>query len=271
MAETKKVNIMPRPKAWDDINNPPLTAAVTALNPLEVYLATSFRSPYAYLAMDRYAELEKKYHVKVHVRYVYPVAIRDPGMFDKATDYRYRYDPMDMEREARFHGIPFYMDMTSPEGQKKWIDPVVSSGPTGIEPKKKQIHIYRLYRISTLIQTEHSEKSLEWAQQIFRKIYDGTASMTWPDEIPGILTGLGLDAKALEKKAEEKEAKYLAIVEKNQKWAHAQGHGGVPCGIFRGEPFWGQDRIQELVWRLKQNGLSSREPGSLDAKADFSR
>jgi hypothetical protein len=40
------VNIMSRPKAWDDIETP-LTANVSAKDPLEVYLCTSFRSPFA--------------------------------------------------------------------------------------------------------------------------------------------------------------------------------------------------------------------------------
>ena len=50
------VKVMPRPKAWDDIHKP-LTASVTATDPLDVYLCTSYRTPYAYVGLDRYAEL----------------------------------------------------------------------------------------------------------------------------------------------------------------------------------------------------------------------
>jgi 2-hydroxychromene-2-carboxylate isomerase len=99
---------------------------------------------------------------------------------------------------------------------------------------------------------------------MFRKIYDGTASTTWPDDIPKVLTSLGLDAKAIQKKAKDNEAKYLAVVEKNQEWCHASGHGGVPNAVFRGEPFWGQDRIDTLVWRLKKNGLTERQKPELN-------
>jgi 2-hydroxychromene-2-carboxylate isomerase len=247
------VKIMPRPKAWDDIHKP-LTASVTATDPLDVYLCTSYRSPFAYVGMDRYAELENQYNVKIHVRYVYPIAIRDPSFFAKASDYRYLYDPHDMEREARFHGIPYHVDTSG----KTWTDPVVTKNVIEVAPRDEQLYIYRLYRISTLLQEEHPDKSLEWATRIFRKIYDGTASTTWPDDIPKVLTAIGLDAKAIEKKAKKNEAKYLAVVEKNQEWCHASGHGGVPNAVFRGEPFWGQDRIDRLVWRMKQNGLSER-------------
>jgi hypothetical protein len=27
---------------------------------------------------------------------------------------------------------------------------------------------------------------------------------------------------------------------------------------FRGEPFFGQDRIRHLIWRMKQHGLQER-------------
>ena len=30
--------------------------------------------------------------------------------------------------------------------------------------------------------------------------------------------------------------------------------------VFAGEPFFGQDRFDQLLWRLKQNGLEERKP-----------
>jgi 2-hydroxychromene-2-carboxylate isomerase len=257
--EKKMVNagikVMPRPKAWDDINKP-LTASVTAANPLEVTICTSYRSPFAYLGMDRYAALEQDYNAKVDVKYVFPIAIRDPSFFEKASDYRYLYDPMDMERIAKRRGIPYHVDFSG----KTWRDPIVVGGNlVEIAPKEDQIYIYPLYAVSTLMQTEHPDKNLAFAQRMFRKIYDGTASMTWPDEMDDVLDELGLDGKAIVKKAKQNEDKYIAIVDKNQEWCHASGHGGVPNAVFRGEPFWGQDRIEALVWRMKQNGLTYRE------------
>jgi 2-hydroxychromene-2-carboxylate isomerase len=108
------------------------------------------------------------------------------------------------------------------------------------------------------MQTEHPEQNTAFAQRMFRKIYDGTSSLTWPDEMDDVLDELGLDGKAIVKKAKKNEDKYIAIVDKNQEWCHASGHGGVPNAVFRGEPFWGQDRIEALIWRLNQNGLTRR-------------
>jgi len=32
----------------------------------------------------------------------------------------------------------------------------------------------------------------------------------------------------------------------------------VPTMVFEGEPFFGQDRLDLLVWRLEQHGLARR-------------
>ncbi|MAF84736.1 MAG: hypothetical protein QGH93_05420 [Gammaproteobacteria bacterium] len=33
------------------------------------------------------------------------------------------------------------------------------------------------------------------------------------------------------------------------------GHWEVPTLVFRSEPFFGQDRLEDLKWRLAQQGL----------------
>jgi len=38
----------------------------------------------------------------------------------------------------------------------------------------------------------------------------------------------------------------------------AAGHWGVPTCAFEGEPFFGQDRLDVLMWRLRQSGLQRR-------------
>ena len=62
-----------------------------------------------------------------------------------------------------------------------------------------------------------------------------------------------LDAQALAE-AERIEAAIQA--------SHARmdqvGHWGVPTFVFENEPFFGQDRIDTLIWRLEQHGLTER-------------
>jgi len=50
----------------------------------------------------------------------------------------------------------------------------------------------------------------------------------------------------------------LEIVEANEAALDAAGHWGVPTMVFEGEPFFGQDRIDTLRWRLGQKEVPRR-------------
>lgn len=252
--EIPKVKIMDRPKCWDDIRKP-LTANVTESEPLVVDLHTSFRSGYCYLASEMYAKLEEDYNVKVNVKFIRPVLMRDPSMFYKSTDYRYLYDPMDMGRQAQFLELPWrgYMvpDICKTAGN------IVTPAPN-----EEQGLFFKVYSISALIQTEHPDCTMAWSRVMFRNMYGGIDD--WQDRIPDILTKLGLDANAVIKKAADNEEHYFKIIEQNEADNHTSGHGGVPNGVHRGEPFWGHDRFDTLVWRLKQNGMTKRYPKMIE-------
>ncbi len=49
-----------------------------------------------------------------------------------------------------------------------------------------------------------------------------------------------------------------AIMEANQKAQREAGHYGVPLMAFNGEPFFGQDRFEQLKWRLLNAGAQPR-------------
>jgi len=44
----------------------------------------------------------------------------------------------------------------------------------------------------------------------------------------------------------------------NQSGMAATGHGGVPLMVFQNEPFFGGDRFDQFLWRLRQSGLTKR-------------
>jgi 2-hydroxychromene-2-carboxylate isomerase len=50
-------------------------------------------------------------------------------------------------------------------------------------------------------------------------------------------------------------ASHRAAVEENQDALAKSGHWGVPTFVFEGEPFFGEDRIDTLRWRLGRKGL----------------
>ena len=53
-------------------------------------------------------------------------------------------------------------------------------------------------------------------------------------------------------------ARYDGVIAGNQAALEAAGHWGVPTMVFEGEPFFGQDRIELLLWRLRQYGVERR-------------
>jgi 2-hydroxychromene-2-carboxylate isomerase len=53
-------------------------------------------------------------------------------------------------------------------------------------------------------------------------------------------------------------ARLEGVIERNQADHEAAGHWGVPTCAYEGEPFFGQDRLDVLLWRLKQAGLEER-------------
>jgi 2-hydroxychromene-2-carboxylate isomerase len=67
-----------------------------------------------------------------------------------------------------------------------------------------------------------------------------------------------LDLASLDDAVTAEPDRYEAVIEKNQQDHLAAGHWGVPTMVFEGEPFFGQDRIDVLKWRLEQRGLTRR-------------
>ncbi len=71
----------------------------------------------------------------------------------------------------------------------------------------------------------------------------------------------GLDLASMDAAIADPSSHRAAIEEKQQALA-AAGHWGVPTFVFEGEPFFGEDRIDTLRWRLAKNGLRRTAPGA---------
>ena len=48
------------------------------------------------------------------------------------------------------------------------------------------------------------------------------------------------------------------IIAASQEAQREGGHYGVPLMVYEGEPFFGQDRYDQLLWRMQANGLERR-------------
>jgi len=207
----------------------------------------SFRSPYSYLAMPRVRELAREYDVDVVVRPVLPIAVRIDGFFKNANPLWAPYLLRDVVRLAD------YLDMTIDWPQP---DPIVQDFTTG-EVSKEQPYIYRLTRLGTL--AAEQGRGVDFLYEVSRVIWDGTVrGWNEGEHLAAATARAGLDLQSLDEQAARDASRLDRVIEENQAALERAGHWGVPTMVFEGEPFFGQDRIDVLRWRLEQHGMQRR-------------
>jgi 2-hydroxychromene-2-carboxylate isomerase len=216
--------------------------------PLEIDVFWSFRSPWSYLATPRLAEWQRRYELRVRFRPVYPIAIRTPEFFERVHPLWFRYFMLDVHRVAEFLELPF-----------RWPkpDPIVQSFDGG-RPKTapEQPYIHRLTRVG--VAAEERGRGIEFAAEVARVIWGGTENWHEGSHLARAAERAGLDLAELDRTAQRESARLEAVIAQNEKDHAAAGHWGVPTCAFRGEPFFGQDRLDLLLWRLQQHGLRER-------------
>jgi 2-hydroxychromene-2-carboxylate isomerase len=207
-----------------------------------VDLFWSFRSPYSYLAMPGALQLQQDFDVEVRFRPVLPLAVRDPSFFSPDNVKRAKYIRIDWLRRAEMLGMP-----------RAWPspDPIVqdmqSYAISAVQP-----FIHRLTRLG--VEAEKRGRGIEFAREVSALLFGGTRDWHLGDYLALAAQRAGLDLAAMDA-AIAAPAAHVAAIEANQQALADAGHWGVPTFVFEGEPFFGEDRIDTLRWRLGQRGL----------------
>jgi 2-hydroxychromene-2-carboxylate isomerase len=89
-------------------------------------------------------------------------------------------------------------------------------------------------------------------------IWGGTKDWDQGDHLARAAQRAGSTSPSSTRRPQREVDRIERVIEQNQKDHEAAGHWGVPTCAFRGEPFFGQDRLDVLLWRLKKNGLAER-------------
>ena len=186
--------------------------------------------------------LPEIYDVDVNLRVVFPIAVRSPDvLFSKGNENRVRYILLDWERRAEILNMPH-----------KWPspDPIVMDYETmGISDD--QPHIYCLSYLG--VEAQRRGRGPEFAAEVSRVIFGGTPNWHEGNHLEKAAARAGLNLDILEQAIEGGD--HHSEVERNHELLDEAGHWGVPTLVFEGEPFFGQDRIATLRWRLDQHGL----------------
>ncbi len=194
----------------------------------EVKLYFDYKSPFAFLAAEPAFALPGNY--QVDVRWI-PFTLRIKGKGERSlySEWKARYSYLDARRWAnRRGGFPI-------RGPKKVYDttPALIGG---------------LY-------AQRAGVFREYTLQAYARFFDHRLELDLPDQIAALLAECG--ASAPDYRA------FLAgdgplLLDACIEEAHADHVFGVPLFFFRGEPFWGNDRIPLLEERLREAGLARR-------------
>jgi 2-hydroxychromene-2-carboxylate isomerase len=212
-----------------------------------VDLFFSFRSPFSYLALPKTMRMAADHDVTVNLRPVYPIAVRIPGFFKRANPQFARYVVLDSSRVAQRENIPFRFPRP---------DPIVQDMAT-LDIAEHQPYIHRLTRLGAAAQAEG--RALAFTEAISRVLWDGSVT-GWNegDHLAKAATAAGFDLAAMDAAIDADPDRYERIIADNEQAHAASGHWGVPTFVFENEPFFGQDRIDLLIWRMESRGLKRR-------------
>lgn len=207
----------------------------------------SFRSPYSYLLLPRVVDLVATHDVSCNVRIVYPIAVRQADFFQKVDPLWAFYLMKDTYRTADYLGMPYRWPLP---------DPVVMDPATRLYPAE-QPYIHRLSQLG--IAATEAGRGLPFIREVSHTIWSGTVD-NWHegDHLAEAAARAGLDLAVLDAAIAADPEHHRAAIEANQEAQRLAGHYGVPLMALDGEPFFGQDRFDQLVWRLTQKGLKAR-------------
>jgi 2-hydroxychromene-2-carboxylate isomerase len=190
----------------------------------EVKMYSDFKSPYAYLAFDPGMALPQRFAVTV--RWI-PFQLRLKGKGERSvySEYKVKYSYMDARRFAKPRGL--------------WI-----RGPL-------KIYDTTPAAIGGLFAERHG-RFLDYGRAAFKQFFLREFEADQREAVAKLLGGIGLsEAEYLDYLAQDGRKAY----ERCQEEAAADHVFGVPFFIFRGEPFWGYDRMGLLEERLAEAGL----------------
>lgn len=198
----------------------------------------SLQSDYCYFLLDRLLALSR-HGVDVAIRPVLGLVLRMPEATRHRSALEQAYFRTDTARTARFLNLPYAYPDPSPiafEPGSLWI------------ASADQPRIERLYRL--FVGALRQGQGLSFLDHVGRGLWNGQ-NPGWDQGLflPQAMAAIGLDHDDVLDATEWSIAE--AELDANHHAMLDAGHWGVPLMTYRGEPFYGQDRFDQLLWRLR--------------------
>lgn len=184
----------------------------------------SFRSPYSYLAGPRAFALPERYDIEIVFRGVIPMAMRGQSVPKAKRLHTMR----DVAREAKRLGMPF----------GRVHDPIGDGAMRCLLVAEHAVDVGREREFVLSASRGIWAEAVDVAGDAGLRLVGERAGLRWDDCLGA------LDDPALRARVDEDTEALGAL----HQW-------GVPVFVWRGEPFWGQDRIEDLEAALHDAGL----------------
>jgi len=189
--------------------------------PIQFYF--DFSSPYSYIASEWVNAVAARHGRRVQWHAVMlgvlfqPAELKPPVEFPIKREYILR----DFERSARFAGLPY------------------------LQPETFPIATHNAARVFWWLNEEDPSRAVAWARAALRAYFTRGVALNDAAALKALAEQSGLDAQAAE--AAWSDPKWKEALKAANAAATAAGVFGAPFFIIDGEPFWGNDRQEQIV------------------------
>ena len=199
----------------------------------------SLQSDYCYFLLDRLLGVAQS-GIDVDIRPILGGVLRTPELFAHRSSLEQAYFKLDTQRTADVLGLPYAYPNPSPITFKPGLVWIAEQA----QPLNE-----RLYRL--FVGALRAGHALDFLDSVGRMLWNGSVP-NWAGDnmVQNTLDHVGLIEAELLQAPPWVDAK--AALNAHALAIQTDGHWGVPLMIYDGEPFYGQDRFDHLIWRLKE-------------------
>ena len=194
-----------------------------AMSPSPVDFYVDFSSPYSYIASEWIEALAARHGRTVRWHAVLLGVTFQAAELKSPVSHpiKREYSLHDFERSARFAGVPFTL------------------------PEKFPVATQNAARVFWWLEESDPERAANWARHCLRAYFTrGTVDLSNAEHLKALATEFGLDAAEAERVWTE--PRWKSRLKTACDDAIAQGVFGAPFFVIDGEPFWGNDRRDQI-------------------------
>ena len=193
------------------------------MSPSPVDFYVDFSSPYSYIASEWIEALAARHGRTVRWHAVLLGVTFQAAELKSPVSHpiKREYSLHDFERSARFAGVPFTL------------------------PGKFPVATQNAARVFWWLEESDPERAADWARHCLRAYFTrGSVDLSNVEHLKALATEFGLDAAEAERVWTE--PRWKSRLKTACDDAIAQGVFGAPFFVIDGEPFWGNDRRDQI-------------------------